>query len=64
MRDLAELTFLYPDSPLLVEIQDREIAIAQLTRKLAAADDRVQRLTAALRREKSKAPRNRRKAIR
>jgi hypothetical protein len=37
-RDLLELSFLYHEHPLLVEVQEREFEIAQLNRRLAAAD--------------------------
>lgn len=60
MRDTAELTYLYHGNPLLTEIADRDNAIAQLRRQLAAADERSIKLRHALATAKTNIPRNRR----
>jgi len=38
MRHTQELNYLYHKHPLLIQIEERDIALAQATRKLAAAD--------------------------
>lgn len=44
MRPLSHLSYLYHQHPLLTEIQEREIALAQANRKLAAAEAKIDRL--------------------
>lgn len=43
MRDLSELQYLYPGHRLLIEVEDRDIAIATMARKLAGATRRADR---------------------
>lgn len=48
IRPLSQLGFLYPEHPLLADIEQRDIKIAKLRRKLAAADEtNVRQLAAA-----------------
>lgn len=44
MRASPELYYLYPDNPLLPEIQARDIALATAQRKLAAAQGQIDHL--------------------
>ena len=48
IRPLSQLGFLYPEHPLLADIEERDFEIARLRRRLAAADEtNVRQLAAA-----------------
>lgn len=44
MRASQELNYLYHTHPLLREIEDRDIALAAVQRKLAAAEGKIEQL--------------------
>lgn len=50
MTDLPALSYLYPNHPLLREIQERDFEIARLHRVIAAADAKIAALQAGKRR--------------